>query len=104
MLASTDLAPSNSSIPHSDVRALQLFRRWLGPGGIAEAYREAENIPLKDVMTKDPISARPDDAIEHIAQLTIENAINHIPIVEDERVVGIVSRHDFLRLVARRDA
>lgn len=100
ILTSTDLAPRDSTVPHSDVRAIQLFRKWLGPGGLVEAYREAERIPLKDAMNPNPIVALPDDNIEHVAELMLENRINHVPIVQEERVIGIVTRHDFLRLAA----
>lgn len=103
ILTSTDLAPSDGSVPHSDVHAVQLFRRWLGPGGLVEAYREAERIPLKDVMNRDPVTARPDEPIERIAELMLEHGINHVPVVEDGRVIGIVTRHDFLRLAARSE-
>lgn len=102
ILTSTDLAPRSAEVPHSDVRALQVFQRWLGPGGIDEAYAEAEKILLRDVMNRDPVVAGRSDPIERVATLMLENRINHIPIVEDGLVIGIVSRHDFLRLAARR--
>lgn len=101
ILTSTDFAPVDSSVPHSDVHAIQIFRRWLGPGGLEAAYGEAARIPLKDVMNKEPITAGPEDAVEDVARLMLENRINHIPIVHEGRVVGIVTRHDFLRLAAR---
>ena len=102
VLTMTDLTPRDGEVPHSDVKAIQLFRRWLGPGGIAEAYGEAEKIPLKDVMQVDLVTAAPDAEIEHVARLMLDNGVNHIPIVEGERVVGIVTRHDYLRLAATR--
>lgn len=101
ILTSTDFSPREVNVPHSDVRAIQLFRRYLGPGGMEAAYKESENVPLRDVMNTRPIVAGPDETLERIAQLMIENEINHVPIVEDSRIIGIITRHDFLRLSAR---
>jgi len=99
ILTSTDFSPREVDVPHTDVRAPQIFRRWMGPGGVEEAYRQAETIRLRDVMNAQPIVAHEDDPIEKLARLMMDHDINHVPIVRGKTVVGIVTRHDFLRLM-----
>lgn len=51
---------------------------------------------LRDVMTKDPETISPDElAIEALRRMH-ENGHRHIPIVENGKLVGILSRRDFL--------
>lgn len=58
----------------------------------------------KDVMTRNPVSARPEDTVASVARLMKENDIGPVPIVEDQkskRLVGIVTDRDLaLKVVA----
>ena len=57
-----------------------------------------------DVMTRNPVSARPDDTVASVARLMKENDIGPVPIVDDnnsKRLVGIVTDRDLaLKVVA----
>ncbi len=50
-----------------------------------------------DVMTPDVICARPDTSLAELVRLMLDNAVSGVPIVEDGRVVGMVSEGDLLR-------
>jgi len=49
-----------------------------------------KNIRVGDIMTKDPISITPDTPLLAILDVIIKNHIRRIPVVEDEKVVGLV--------------
>ncbi|MGP8012526.1 MAG: CBS domain-containing protein, partial [Halobacteriota archaeon] len=49
------------------------------------------------LMTTNPASARPDDDIVSVAGVMAYNHIHHLPIIEGERVIGIVTATDMLR-------
>jgi len=49
------------------------------------------------LMTTNPVSAKPDDDIVSVAGVMAYNHIHHLPIVEGERVIGIVTATDMLR-------
>jgi CBS domain-containing protein len=57
-----------------------------------------------DVMTRNPVSARPDDTVASVARLMKENDIGPVPIVDDDnskRLVGIVTDRDLaIKVVA----
>jgi CBS domain-containing protein len=50
-----------------------------------------------DVMTPDVVSASPDTSLGELVRLMLDNGVSGVPIVEDGRVVGIVSESDLLR-------
>jgi CBS domain-containing protein len=56
-----------------------------------------------DLMISPAITARPDTAARELGHLMAANAINRIPIVEDGRIVGIVTRADVVRTLIRPD-
>lgn len=56
------------------------------------------DIPIDQVMTPDPAAASPQTPAAEARRLLNSNVINHLPVVEDGRLVGIVSSSDFLKL------
>lgn len=57
----------------------------------------------RDVMTGVPDTASPDEDLSAVARRMLENRHKRLPVVEDGRVVGMVSRHDLLRPFHRPD-
>lgn len=55
-----------------------------------------ENVKVKEVMTKDVVIGTPDDDAEYAVMVMKEKRIRHLPIVEDGKVVGMVSMRDLL--------
>jgi CBS domain-containing protein len=61
----------------------------LGRGGDAASTR------LGDVMTRDPVTIAPDRRAIDALRAMSEGGFRHLPVVEDGRLLGIVSRGDF---------
>ena len=82
-----------------------LFRgaliRALGFGGAAER-KMLEGVKVKEVMTTEVISVDPDTSAADAAATMIENKIGCLPVVEDDKLVGILTEGDFVSLAARR--
>jgi CBS domain-containing protein len=58
---------------------------------------------VREWMTTDPVTLGPDASPAEAAQIMLENGFRHIPIVEDERTVGIVSIRDVARWSTEED-
>ena len=56
------------------------------------------DIPIVQVMTPDPATISPQSSVAEARRLLNSNVINHLPVVEGGRLVGIVSSSDFLKL------
>lgn len=48
----------------------------------------------RDIMTKDPVVARPETPIADVVDTFADEGFRHLPVVEDEELVGVVSDRD----------
>lgn len=55
----------------------------------------------RDVMTEDVVTVAPDADLEALVELIAKHRVSPIPVVEAQRLVGIVSRADVVRMMAR---
>lgn len=60
-----------------------------------------DSLAVKDVMTSEVITVRPDASLVYAARVLTERKIGCLPVVEDGRLVGILTEGDFVALVAR---
>ena len=58
-------------------------------------------MPVERIMTAVVVSVRPDDDIAEAARLMWEHKIGALPVVENGRLVGIVTEIDLLRMLAQ---
>ncbi|MDA9983319.1 CBS domain-containing protein [Gammaproteobacteria bacterium] len=61
--------------------------------------RSSRNTSVEDIMTRDVIRAGPDQSIEECMSIMTENHIRHLPVVENDRVVGMVSIGDLVKVI-----
>lgn len=61
--------------------------------------RSSENTLVKDIMSGKVITARPDDEIQECMHLMTEKRIRHLPIVDDDDLVGMISIGDLVRAI-----
>ena len=54
---------------------------------------------VSDWMTRDPDTMSPDDTTQHAAVLMIHGGFRHMPLVEGDAVVGMLSIRDLMRIV-----
>ncbi|HEV3401455.1 MAG TPA: CBS domain-containing protein, partial [Acidimicrobiales bacterium] len=62
--------------------------------------RKAVGSSVGDVMDPEPPTCSPDDSLETVATIMHERAASRLPVIEDGRLVGIVSRGDLVRDIA----
>lgn len=53
---------------------------------------------ISDWMTRHPDTIEPEDTTDHAASLMIHGGFRHLPVVEDGKVVGILSIRDLMKL------
>jgi CBS domain-containing protein len=69
----------------------------LGPGRLAEEYVQSHGRHIKDVMTPKPYTTVQDASLEDVVALMEKRAIKRVPVVENGKIVGIVSRSNLIR-------
>ena len=60
-----------------------------------------DSLSVKEVMTSDVLTIRPDASVVEAARLMTERKIGCLPVVENGRLVGILTEGDFVALTAR---
>lgn len=56
-----------------------------------------QSLKVEDVMTTNLIVGLPSDDIEYIAGVMEKNSIRHVPIVDGEQLIGLISLRDIVR-------
>ena len=68
---------------------------------VVGARRDPETTPIAHVMTHDPISIESTTTVEDVLDLHSGREFRHLPVVDNGRLVGMVSFRDILRWVAQ---
>lgn len=71
--------------------------------GIEKEVRKIAATAVFDAMTPDPVSVSPDSTIETVAALMVDHNFHTLPVVQDERLVGVVGKEDILRTLLPPD-
>jgi len=61
--------------------------------------RSSKDTPVRDIMTAQVITVKPGDAAEHCMQLVTDHRIRHLPVLDGDAVLGVVSIGDLVRAV-----
>lgn len=62
----------------------------------AHSGGQSSILRVRDIMTQDVISCSPDDVPAHARLLLQKHRFRHLPVVQDDNVVGILSIRDLL--------
>ncbi len=58
---------------------------------------------VKEVMVKDVVSFKPTDAIHYVAWSLRQKLISGAPVVDGDRVVGVISERDIMKLLEEHE-
>jgi len=85
------------------VNAPKLFGRWITKDNIDDMYATAKTIFAKDMMNTNPVTVDMDDSVFDLLSKMIDHSVDRIPVLNKNRLVGIVARHDLLKLIIDSD-
>jgi CBS domain-containing protein len=61
--------------------------------------RSSKDTPVRDIMTADVISVGLGDSADHCMQLVTDKRIRHLPVLDGDNVLGVVSIGDLVKAV-----
>lgn len=61
--------------------------------------RSSSDTPVRQIMTSPVITVRTDQSVAECMQLMTERRVRHLPVVQTDRVVGVLSIGDLVRSV-----
>lgn len=71
------------------------------PSHVRKRLEHMLGITAREIMSSPAFTISPEATLEELAELMVERRMNPIPVVEADRLVGIVSRSDIIRLMAQ---
>ena len=87
------LIVTSEGVPVGMFTERDVLKVWKGEPG----EFKFKDIPVSKGMTKDPIVVSPKDDNDYIMSIMTKNRIRHLPVVEDNQVVGMISIRDVVR-------
>jgi CBS domain-containing protein len=79
--------------------------RWLefllGPGRLADEYVRSHGRQVKDVMTREVVTVSLETPAHEVVDQMEHHQVKRVPVLRDGKVVGIISRANLLRGLAR---
>lgn len=88
------------------IHLLDGFMVYPGPGAVQQfetELRKAVAATVEDVMTENPITIQADATVGDAATLFVDEDVSRLPVLEGDRLVGIVSKSDIVRSIVRGD-
>jgi CBS domain-containing protein len=63
----------------------------------------AEGLTAEEIMTTEVVTCAPTETVGVVVRRMLRHGVRALPVVEDQQLVGVLSRHDILRLFDRPD-
>ncbi len=61
--------------------------------------RSSESTRVDEIMTADVLTTTPDQTVQHCMSVMSEGRFRHLPVVDDDAVVGIISIGDLVQAI-----
>ena len=81
-----------------------MWQSLLHPGSAALVAAKAEARTVADAMSTPAITASARWSVPDAADVMLDHGVNRLPVLADDKLVGIITRHDLVRAFARPDA
>jgi CBS domain-containing protein len=95
-----ELFTSEKGIPFSAVRVPVLFEKWARPERAAEIYSNARQNTAQDVMSYEFVCVDVNASVGHITQVMVERNLHRVLVTRSDRLAGIITRLDLIRMLA----
>jgi CBS domain-containing protein len=89
-------------LPFAGVSLSQLFGHYLGKEEVDKIYEAARKIKARDVMDTHVTSATEGELVRQVLEKMVKHSVTHVPVLRDGVPVGMVARHDLLKMMLER--
>jgi len=67
------------------------------PGKAKVLDKPLQDVQVKEIMSSNVVHVSPDDTIEHCLELVTKNHVRHLPVLENDQIIGIITIGDLSR-------
>lgn len=61
--------------------------------------KDAKQVLAQEIMTKNLITVSPNESIDHCMAIMVSKHIRHLPVLDAEKVVGVISIGDIVKKI-----
>ena len=101
VITESDFIGKKVDVPHALVSLTQLLGQTHYKGTVEEIFEKAKGSKLADVMTSDPHTIEQDADLSVASSLMLKNNVSRLPVVQDGKLVGIITKRDILKSFAK---
>ena len=99
ILTHTDFGFHRKFFPMAD-HLYTLMGSWVTPKTLEDVAKEVSKKTVSEVMSHPVVTVQEDATISDVAETMVRNKIHRIPVLKGEELVGMITRHDFVKLMA----
>jgi CBS domain-containing protein len=99
MLTHTDFSMHHKFIPLAQ-NLYSLLGEWGKPEAVESIYHEIRSRKIKNVMSHPVSTVEESTPATKVVETMLHNHINRVPVVRGKNVIGIITRHDLLKLIS----
>ena len=77
----------------------QLLGTWANPRSLEYAAQTAAGKQIREVMHKNVATIEEEATIAELTELMLRLKVHRLPVLRDQKLVGIITRHDLLQLI-----
>ena len=85
--------------------AINIIHAIIHSKGVVENYQESAEELLKltaaDIMTRKVVTVAPTEGVNRVGRIMLEHHVKRVPVIEEDRLVGIVARADLVKLLVK---
>jgi CBS domain-containing protein len=73
---------------------------------VPEKYQKSQikEVLVEDIMSSNPTVTTKDATISEVAKVMMDTGYNGLPVVEGDKIVGIITQTDILRLIEKLES
>jgi CBS domain-containing protein len=98
MVTQTDLVEQD--VPLHIPTVISLFD-WViyleSPKKFSDEVRKVTARKVREICSSDVVTCAPDDSVAKVASLMVDHKVHLVPVVENDRMVGVIGRLDIIR-------
>ena len=99
ILTHTDFGFHRKFLPMSSHPMYTLMGAWVQPDSLEEVAKSVSKRKVKEVMSHPVITIRENTPMSEAVEIMLQRGINRLPVMREKELVGVITRHDLVKLM-----
>ena len=102
VVTQSDFIGKKVEVPHAIMGIKQIFGETFHSKNVEDVFAAVRDKKLGDVMTTNLKTVTPEETLNHVLNVLINNDLKRIPVVEGDKLVGVITRRDIMKAFAKK--